>query len=101
SDRVGIDGSREQVALSVLALELAKLNQLSQGLHAFGYDFHAHAVGQTHDSANNFGVLRGFATATNARAINLERVNREAMQITERRITGAEVVDAQLDTQGL
>jgi len=75
---------REQVTLPVFTVQLAKLCQLSQRLDAFGNDVHAHVVCERNDRAHDLDILRRFADASDERAIDLQSVHREAMQITER-----------------
>jgi len=78
---------------------LARVHLLQQAqggcvFDAFSDDVHAHVLGQRNDRADDFDVLGSFADAAHERAINLQSINREAMQIPERGITGAKIVDA-------
>ncbi len=86
--------------MPVFAVQLAKLGQLSQRFDAFGNDVHAHVVCERNDRAHDFDVLGCFTDASDERAIDLKGVERKAVQITQRRIAGAKVVDAQLHSQG-
>ena len=48
---------------------------------------------------DDLDIFSRFADAPNERAINLQSINREPVQITERRIASTKVVDAQLHAE--
>ncbi|RMS43781.1 hypothetical protein ALP65_04634 [Pseudomonas aeruginosa] len=70
-----------------------------RSLHALGDDFQMELLGHRDDRLGDFHVpLRG-GDVHDERAIHLQRVQRQAPQVGERRIAGAEVVDRQADAQ--
>ena len=73
--------------------------ELRQRLDTFGDDFHSHVLSERNDRADDFDVLGSFTDASDERAVNFQSIDREAMQITERGIAGAEIVYAQLHSQ--
>ena len=75
--------------------------ELRQSLDAFGDDFHAHVFRERNNGANNLDVVGGLSDAADERAIDFQSVHREPMQVTERRIAGTEIIDAQLHAQRL
>src|SRR5260221_4431896 len=95
-----VDWLGEQVALRSLATQILEEIQLSLCFHAFGYHFQAKIVRQHDDNANDLVGLRVTVHARDESAIDLQSVNWEALQATERRVSGSEVVDVHADPKG-
>src|SRR5690348_11987483 len=64
-------------------------------LDAFGGDGEIERASERHDTSCNRGVLDVHVQSRNERAVDLQRVNRESLQIRKRRVAGAKVVDGQ------
>ena len=85
---------REVVALAEVAAECPELGELVGGLDALGGDREAERVAELHDGRHDRGAFGVAAEALDERAVDLQRVHRERTEIRERRLAGAEVVDA-------
>src|SRR5678816_2938305 len=90
---------RKQKSLRVAATNLLQPPQLLPRFDAFGNDVRADASRQSDDAFDDSGaiVCLGGETA-DERAIDLQRVDREAMEIAQGRVPGPKVVQKQLDT---
>ena len=86
--------------LYVFAVQRSQHRLLRLRLHSFGHGFHPQVVGQGDDGFDDGGVLAVRADPRNERPVDLEGVEGEAVQIAERRVAGAEVVQGQTDPQG-
>ena len=85
----------EGVALRIFAAELVEFDRIGLGLGAFGDDLHAEIVRQGHHRAQDhrLAALRG--GVVDEGAVDLDRVEGEALEIGQRRITGAEIVQCE------
>ena len=81
------------MALRVRAAEREQLLGVRQRFDAFGDEPHAELVRQFHDGAADGAAVVGRSHARDERPIQLERVDRVALQRAQRRIAGAEVVE--------
>src|SRR5205823_4311641 len=89
----------EPVALGGVAAELAEPFRLLFGFDAFGDDGELERLGQFDDGPDD-GRFDGVAgDVVDEDLVDLQDVDREATQVAERRVPGAEVVDGQLDTE--
>src|SRR6185436_19773165 len=52
------------------------------------------------DRAHDFNVLSRLTDAADEGTVNLEDVHRETVQVAKRRVTSAEVIDAELHAEG-
>ena len=70
-------------------------------LDAFGDRLQAERVGEAHDGGDDGAVVRVAASveAVDEGAVDLQQVDREAPQVAERRVAGAEVVDRELHAE--
>jgi hypothetical protein len=98
---VGRQRAREVVALREVAAQPTQAFELVGGLDPLRDHVHAEAVRQRHDRPDDLLVafLRG--RAAHERLVDLDGVEREAVQVAERGIAGPEVVDGQLDAVAL
>src|ERR1044072_4669911 len=85
----------EQEALPILALQRPKLIQLLFTLDTFTDKLHSEIPCERNDRFHDLQVLISRIHARNKRAIDLQRIDRKTIEITQRRISGAEIVDAQ------
>src|SRR5512139_4101765 len=85
----------EQMPLHFLAPLLAQEGQLVPGFHAFGDDAQAQAARQLDYRAHDGGVVGVAVEVAHERAVDLQPVDGEALEIAERRVAGAEIVDRQ------
>src|SRR3954468_2830369 len=93
------DWAREEVALRELAAERPQAVGLLLGLDALGNHVNAQRAPHRQDGGHDGLVLAGADDAVDERAVDLERVDREAPHIGERRVAGAEVVECEAHAQ--
>src|SRR5439155_1807216 len=105
ADRQRRSRASEVKALGHVALHVAKLVELLGSLDAFGDRREPKGVSEADhrsDYRNVLGAVAvGVAEAGNEGTIHLEAVHREALEGAQRRITSAEVVDAELGPERL
>src|SRR6266849_997740 len=92
--KIGVDRFAEHVALRVFAAELVELDRIGIGFGALGDHIHAQIVGERDDRAQDHRPL-ALAGGAHEGLIDLERVEREALQVGERGMSGAEIVERQ------
>ena len=85
-------GRREQEALAERATELAERGELFVAFDAFGDRAEAELVTESHDRAGEAWLV-GRAEQFDERPVDLQAVDGEAMEVAERRVAGAEVVE--------
>jgi len=90
----------EQVALNEIAAQAFEKIVLLEGFDSFGDHLQMQAVGHDDDGLDDFHVLCGFGNVLDKRAVDLQRVQRKALEVGQGRITGAEVIDRQGDPEG-
>ena len=78
-----------------------QLRELDVGFDALGHDLEPELHPEVDDRAHHHvGFVLG-ARAQQERSIDLDAVHREAVHVAERRVAGAEVVDAQAEALAL
>src|SRR5579872_3077540 len=82
----------DEVALDGVAALLGEEGKLLLGFHALGDDRHFEAVTKTDDRANDRRRLRAAAEIHDEGAVDLDLVERECLQIAQRRVAAAEIV---------
>src|SRR5207253_6263056 len=85
------------ITLCLLATEAAQEVLLAFILDAFGDDGEAQRMRHLDDGAHDGRVAALLQDARDERAVDLQRRKREAREIREARVTGAEVVDRDAD----
>src|SRR4051812_1779594 len=85
----------EVEALPEVAAERPQFGELQRRLDALGRHRQAERVTQSHDRGDDRGVVGIVTEAVDEGAVDLEGVDRQRLQVAERRMSGAEVVDAQ------
>ena len=83
------------------AAQAAEDGELLLGLDALGGDLEAERVGHGHDRGDERGVVGVGAEPVDERSVDLHGVDREPLEVAERRVAGAEVVDRQVDAERL
>jgi len=98
-DRAHVHRPREQEALTQLAAQIAERHHLPVELDALGHNLEAQRPAQR-DHRGRQPVV-GPGLGVEERAIHLQDVDREAAEVAERGVAGAEVVHRQPHTQRL
>src|SRR5262245_21637289 len=88
----GVHGLAKSEALRVFAPELVELDRIGVRFSAFGYDFHAEIMRERDDRAQDHRP-RSARRGPDERLIDLDRVEREALQVSKRGMAGPEVVE--------
>src|SRR5919109_2791748 len=83
----------EVIALPELAAQLAQVLELLGALDALGDRLQAHPEAELDDRAREGAVLCAAGDGGDEALVDLQRVDGEALQIAQRRVPGAEVVD--------
>src|SRR5512132_2447083 len=83
----------EVVALAQLAIEHAQPLELLHGLDALGDRLQAHPVPELDDGPRQRAVGRAARDGVDEALVDLQRVDRELLEVAQRRVAGAEVVD--------
>ena len=81
SERLG-----EQKALSIAATNVSQLSQLTARLDTFSDDVRSNASRQRDDALDDGGLLMFGVEAADKRPIDLERVDREPVELAQRRV---------------
>ena len=77
----------------------AMLSELFGGFHALGGGRHAHAVGERGNRAHDVERARILGDVLDEGTVDLDLVEREALQVGQRRISGAEIVHRDPDPE--
>src|SRR4051794_14972820 len=88
-------GAREVEALAVFRAQLAEARELLLRLDALGDDFHTERLRHAQHGAHDRAVALVLPQPAHERAVDLDDVEREALEISERRVAGPEVVQRQ------
>ena len=67
--------------------------------HTFGTHLHAKVVGQHHDRRTDGGIVGIAVDVLDERAVDLDEVDRQALQIRQARIPRTEIVDGNAHAQ--
>src|ERR1035441_4469176 len=89
---------REVEALAQLAAEIAQTGELLVEFDALGYDLERERAAERHDGAGEIRRLAG-GLGPQEGAVHLDDVDREAAEIAERGVAGAEVVHRDANTE--
>src|SRR6185295_6491117 len=91
--RVRLHRRGEEVSLPVIAAHLPQLRELGRSLDALRDHLQVEAVAETDDGAHDLRLVRMAAVGAEEGAVDLQRVHGQAVEMAERRVAGAEVVD--------
>ena len=98
-------GGRQRAAhqepLHQVAALAAQELQLLEALDALGHDLQVEVVAEADDGAHDGGILGVHREVVDEGAVDLERVEREALEVVERAVAGAEVIDGQGEAEFL
>ena len=94
-DLLGRHRAGEVEALGQPAAQPAQLADVVDGLDPLGHHVERQRPGHRDDRLGDRGVARLRAEPVDERAVDLEHVERQAGQVAERRVAGAEVVEHQ------
>ena len=93
--------SADEVALHHVALQGAQVTCLPRFFHAFGDHFESKTVAERNDGLDDRGITAVGGHIAHEGDVHLELVHFELLQIAQRRIAGAEVVDRQTHAECL
>src|SRR4051794_1432615 len=97
--RRGGAGATEEVALAEAGLQLAQRGELLGGLDALGDDLEVERAGEVDDHADEARFAPAGGQAVDERLGDLQRVQRQRMQVRQRRVACAEVVEGDLHAE--
>ena len=92
-------GAAEEVALAAVAAHLAQAGQLQRRLQALGDHGDAERVAEVDDRLDDRRVLACRGRARRRSPVDLDRLDREALEVGQRRVAGAEVVDGEVQAE--
>src|SRR5207344_165903 len=87
----------EEVSLALVAAKAPQLRELLRRLDALGHRLEPERAAQADDGAHDRGISTVRGQARDERAVDLEHVDREALEIAQARVARAEVVDGEPD----
>ncbi len=87
------------VALKGMASKTAEKQRLHLGLHALGYRRNAKIAGNVQDGLDDDAIILVGLQVVDERAIDLERVDRQALQMRQRGIARAKIIESDLDAE--
>src|SRR4029079_15632405 len=100
SDQIfGAHRSTEIKALNLVAAFRTQHRCLLHRLDALGDDLEVQAVPEAHDGAHDRGVARVSRDVAHEALFDFQPVDREVLDVGERRIAGAEVVNGDADAE--
>src|SRR5216684_3873411 len=85
-------------ALADVAVEFLELVELPYPLDSFRHHLQVKRLPHAHDGGDQ-GLASGAVERAHEGAVDLETVDRELAEVTQRRVAGTEVIDRQVDTQ--
>jgi hypothetical protein len=96
---LGIDRPAVVVALDLVAAEFLKEVRLLPGLDALGDHLQPEAPGQGQDGPGDGNILRVAGQILDEATVDLQGIDGQALQVAERGIAGAEVIDRHPDAE--
>src|SRR5688572_18843714 len=96
---LGAHGIAEQEALYIGAVESLQETELLFRLDALGNDIHLEATSHVNDSADDRCIVGVHGDIANERLVDLQSADRKLLQRAQRRITGPEVVDSEMQAE--
>ena len=96
---LSVQGWGEVVALAIGACYGLEIRQLLRRFHAFGNHFQTQIVGESDDGTDDFAALRIRTNTAYEGAVNLQHVERIAVQVAEGRIPRAKIVQTEFEAQ--
>ena len=99
SSGLGAHRRADQIALHLVAAEAAQPQQLALGLDALGDHPQAEAVAEIDDRAHDHLVVQVVLEVLDEGLVDLQPLHRQPLDVGQRRVAGAEIVDRQADAQ--
>ena len=99
-DELSLQRFGEIIALAVFAPQSTQLRKLHGCFYSFGNHAHAQVVRQKQNDFDNFLALGNFGDVVDKRSVNFECVERKAVQVAERGVSGAEIINGQAHSHG-
>ena len=104
ADPFGLDdgrraGATEEVALAAIAAHRPQPRQLQRRLQPLGDDGDAEGVAEVDDGLDDRRVLGVEAEPGDEATVDLDRLDREPLEVRQRRVAGAEVVDGEVQAE--
>ena len=75
-----------------MAAQPLQKRQLFRGFHALGNHLQLQTAGHGDNRANDLGFVRVSGRITDKRLVDFQRVHWQTLEVSQRRITGAEIV---------
>jgi hypothetical protein len=97
----GRHGRGDAGALADVAAQVQQRARLRRGLDAFGHDGAAEGAGQADHAFDDGAVLRVVEHVVHEAAVDLEHVHRQALEVGQRGVAGAEVVQRKAHADAL
>ena len=92
-------GPGKEESLALVAADPGDSVELFLGFHTFRDHCHAKSVRETHDGVNNGVAGRIVIEVGDEASINLDDVDRESLEVTQRAVPGSEIVEGELDAE--
>ncbi len=80
------------ITLGVVTAQALKHPELRGGLHPLRHHRHTQGASHLHRGRDDLGASRVVGQLGDERSIHLELIQREALQVAERRVPGPEIV---------
>ena len=100
-DRVRGKRPGHVVSLRQVAVEFLEPIELWFGLHPLGYHFHSQCVRQSNRNPDDDRILLILIDSLNEGLVDLEDVDGEPLQVRQRGVASAEVVDGEFDAESV
>lgn len=94
-----MQGAASQVALHHVASELDECAPFRLGLHTLSGDHQVHTMAHLRHGTHQLLRARCAVNAVDKASVNLQLADRKLVQVSQRRIARAKVVDGQRQTQ--
>lgn len=95
------DRAVEQVALTNVAALAAQVAKLRGRFHALGHDLQAQIVGHGDHRRSDLHVVLAVRNVLDEAAVDLDDIDREFLQVAQRRVAGPEIIHGKRQAQCL
>ena len=95
---IGGQGAAEEIALHGIAALRSQKIELLLGFDAFGHDPEMQATGHGDDGGDDGRVVLVYRDISHESLVDLDDVDGQALEIAQRGITGAEIIDGNADS---
>ena len=94
-------GRGEVESLCLVTAEGGELGRLIRPLHTFGDGRQTEHAGHVHDRGCDGAIAGVLTESLDERAVDLQDLDRELLEVRERRVTGAEVVERETHAEAV